>query len=512
MFPRVPLMFTIIEKINQWENTAYATYRSIRTAVAYFFLGDISTDQAPGTKAYSDLLGVGISRIGPPILGSHIVYVLPKGFTPEEIKAHTEFLCDLPGKDSRLPMDICSVTNSSFFFAMNNKAGIKLRNKSKSYLKPATLFSHIPKMMTDLFNELPNYKGSKSRLVERHIFSLFTRALFGFELDEPLFDILSKIMLSRREYILLPRWLWRCVPQYRKIRSEFDMCAKNFLRAHFKSLRMKSSDQQNNMFCHIVLSKLPKNKQINEITDSEIERLIVDPEIRFCITAVIGVENLTKVITASLPQLYYAASAPFLRKIREESLSQFQEEKDIHKIAWSDKEALPNLHAYFLETLRYFAPLPIMRYTASAFSIARLSIPARSVVLYELPFGIRNSFKEGNSFNPGRFLDEFGCLNELAKLQQGVFIPFGDGSRPCLAVKVSEYVFKRCIVEFSFRVKNFNSPEIEFYEKKDQPSIMHCGASLFAQNQKKPQENQGVSRIVKEPNFLVENIELVRNI
>lgn len=498
MFPRIPMMFAIIQKFDEWENSVIVTLKSIRTAISYFFLGDISTGISPQLKSFADPNGVGIIRVGPPLIGTHCVYVDPKTFTPEEMKAHAEYLYDLPGKEARLPLDICSMTNSSFFLAMNNKEAIQLRNKSIHFLKPSVFLSQLPKLMTDLYNELPNYQGNKTNLVERHIINLFTRSLFGFELNNRLFDAIKSIVQSRREFILLPRWLWRFVFSFRKLRSDFDLAVKDFLREQFRNMKNQNPKKLNNMFCHIALAKLSRGKKLTELTDYEIEKLIVDPEVRLCITGIIGIENLTKILDAGLSQLYSYDCKDILKQIGKEVSSQLEEENDINKIVWTNKETLPLLHAYFLETLRYFAPLPILRYSSEAFSIARLSIPARSIIIYDLPGGIRKSFgSDSYLFRPHRFLDELGRLNELANLQQGIFIPFGDGIRSCPTLKVSEIIFKRCVGEFSVRVKNFGSSIIEFHtppESKAQSSIVGCSASLFAPPERSSKQSDAGSK------------------
>lgn len=459
MLPRFPAFINHFVKL---ETIFYKTLHLFREhlykIIKYFFLGELFTPNfinLAKNKAENHPHGIGIIRIGPPMIGMNIVHLQPKNVSTFQMRHMLKTISELKNSSARCPYDIRHLTKSSFYLSMPDKEAYPLRNKTTPFFKIKYFEKQLPLTLMNLFKELEENKNHTSTvkygIVQNHILRLFTQSLYGFELSQPVKDVLKRLPPSL-PYFIFSTWIQYIIPQFHRDKTAFNFAIKIFLREQLKKINVK---EEKNLFQKIVFSKLPK-KNI-PLTDKNIEKLIDDPEIRLCITGLLATHNIQYAIIAGLNYLYQDNA--LLKKIHEENPHSIEH--------MANKNKSPFLHAFFLETLRLSPPMPyIFRYIDRRLTIENISIPGRSVIIFDLVDTLKllyNTAKyPANQFRPERFLNDAGALHQQAILHQDMLVFFGMGARRCPADTLSLFLFKYFMLSFAQRIRLFNNNTIEF--------------------------------------------------
>ncbi|XP_067942502.1 cytochrome P450 1A1-like isoform X1 [Watersipora subatra] len=120
------------------------------------------------------------------------------------------------------------------------------------------------------------------------------------------------------------------------------------------------------------------------------------------------------------------------RDLQAEIDSQFE---PTHKITLKDREMLPQLESYMLESLRYLSQTPFLipHMTIRDTGVAGYKIPANTIVLMNSFYLAHNPdvYEKPFTLEPKRFLDEDGNLLKSDHPLKENFIGFGAGRRQC---------------------------------------------------------------------------------
>ena len=445
-----------------------------------FVIGDAFSEPSANQLAIINPDGIGIKRLGPPRIGIYSMTLAPKNLSTQQIKNLLNHVLTLDEVDSRSPYDIGYFTNSSFYLGMRNSLAKPVLRQSVPFFTVSKFEAQLMPAINELFGELNKRNAHDNNdVVKRNVLKLFSQTLMGFELPEKLEKYLEKMPLYAFYFYLFPDFIKKIIPYFP---TAFDLQLKLFLRAQINLLRKhETQSYPENLFQQIIMGKLPIGKKFSDISDIDREKLIRDPGVRLSVTGLLAVHNLQKVICSGLSYLY-RSDWNFRLKAEVELI------EDLVNSDLLDKNKFPVLHAFYLETLRVCPPMNLFRYTSKALTIEGIEIPARTIIeinLFSLQlryFGTDDYPSE--CFYPERFLDG-NKLNEQANLYDGLIISFGLGMRRCPAVKISEMIFKRYMVEFAKSLKFYNSMNYpEFYEFKPppiKPPARHDILGMFAE-------------------------------
>lgn len=448
------------------------------TVISNFLFGDLAILLEPWnlesklqSAAKESPNGIGIIRIGPPLIGRNFVYISPQ--TPRQAEQYLKQLMDLKEESARDPYGFMNhITDSSVILSMNNEEGSRLRRKMLAYFNPALFHKEASETINQLLAKL--FQSSNiEKEIKTQVRNLFSRIFLGSELDNNMHKILNEIDEEFGNYILLPGITLPFISQIKKWRRGFDTEVQKLLRQIINNLRKaleENSDIPNNLLTDTLIEKCGSTP-LNELSDSDINRLTKDREVRFCVSLLLGVNNISQVIYESLTKVIGSnIQSTLLQEMNS------TEQGNIDPATFRNKKEMPYLHAVYLEALRENSPATsITRYTSEGISTYTLSVPANSVIIYDLVSGMRNnnlmsSFSNACTndefqvirFKPERYLTEQGQLNDLAKLHQGVFAPFGVGKRRCPATEISEIIFKNFILSAARNLNSLYSQGIQF--------------------------------------------------
>ncbi|GLJ39430.1 hypothetical protein SUGI_0805390 [Cryptomeria japonica] len=134
--------------------------------------------------------------------------------------------------------------------------------------------------------------------------------------------------------------------------------------------------------------------------------------------------------------LAYLITNPHIQERVYQEISQEIQKGEGGLLNLEDLGKLPYLQGVVKETLRKesFAPVGVSRQTLKECKVMGITIPAKSVVLFNL-HGVANDpevWKEPEEFRPERFMGK----NELERARMA-YLPFGAGKRVCPAIDVS---------------------------------------------------------------------------
>ena len=435
-------------------------------------------------ECQKDKNGISIKRLGRPSigLGVYLVTIQPHENSPI-IHDQLKKVMNIDTANARLVYRFFdNISNSKLSISHSGAEGLKLRSRFIKYLNPRLYYESSLANSTlsqDLYNASEESQKKSfflkpviTKILKKHIGNELTQTIFGFELNDSLYEILQEITdLVSAQSAIIPSFLNRWSnTAYAKVNKRFDLEVKKFLNEHIKLLKAQMLADQEikpNLFIEILLEKYPIEKLMN-LSDREIEKLTQDPEVRTSITALLAANNISTAVDNGFCNL-------FLEKlVHNEIQEKLADEKEIPIEIYMDKAAMPLLHAFWLETLRYEAPqMAIARYTNKEIKSENLSVPARSIIMFDLRQGLNNSygdlqplhppeekqktFDDSSLFKVERFLTVDRKLNERAKQFQAQSIAFGGkGGRHCPAERLSELLFKKYIVylgtHLSYRV------------------------------------------------------------
>jgi hypothetical protein len=219
-----------------------------------------------------------------------------------------------------------------------------------------------------------------------------------------------------------------------------------------------------NFLLRLAKQKFLSHKSMTDFTDEDIDALVNDPDIRLCISGLVAIDNFNRALIGGLTSLYQHLDDRVIMNQLYAEITRCDPNADMNELMMM-KDKMPYLHAVYLESLRFNSPMPfIPRYTKAGIQTAVLSVPPRSMVVFCLQDMLRQCASEkysGHEFKPERFLNEYGELNEEAKLNEGFLTPFGLGARHCPAVAVTEAVLKYHLVAFAKHVQHLSMYKFE---------------------------------------------------
>ncbi len=454
---------------------------ALTNSVINFFVAELR--QLPNKAEFADN-GVGIVQE----FNRNIVLVKPtRDQSSVKIQNQIKQLMDLKEVNSRVPYSCVSFfTNADFFVSKNDDKAFAMRKKIIPYLSPNQLKSDFSQEIKDLLYQLSaNNNIPRDSVFSHHFIDMLMKRLAGIELNEKMKDYLLEIEHMQESIHVLfltfvPHSILRWTPPYWGLRKKYDSEIRQFLREQILQIceQDEKNVNKNSWFVKTILEKSQKLK-LSDISNSEIKKLIVDPNVRTCFGIVLGITNLTRNLLPTLYRLFATSqsfsSIKLLENLQHEILSHTSSSEDI-----LDKESMPILHAVYLETLRHGANgFGFMRYTETGIKVDDINIPPKSFVTYLFDSAMKHAIEQypEKDFRPERFLDEEFRLNENDILDKGLFTPFGVGTRMCPGKRIAELILKSYLVEFARHVKCFTDSSImfndpEFSEKLETRALL----------------------------------------
>ncbi len=430
--------------------------------IKYLFFDWIKTRfQQMFTPSQSNMLSI---RVVP---GKHIVVVSPyKMPATTATKLLKEITPASENKARRIYNFIPFYTGAMPFLSLPDAEALPIRKKRiVPYLHAMLKNINFSAEMTGLIEKLRLDQTAQPRaeIIGDHFIDLFARNLLGVEFPE---ELKKSLKQTDSDYsilfCLLPpaaaNWL-TLIPSIRKLRNVCHTEIRRFLvdtigkiktdDFHFKQMKK-------NFLLDLILEKKGDPKLLS---NKDIEDLAADPEVKLCVAVVLATNNLTRAMSFLVGCLTTA--------IQTNLLIELLDQESIQPTDLLQQKKMPLLHATYLETLRYAARTGIIRNIQSEIRIDDINIPANSLVMF--PFDSSSQMGSAKypcyQFAPERFLDEQKQLRPEMKLQEGVFTPFGIGSRNCPGQRISEQMIKIYLVTLLNAVKKFSSYKYTFYDE-----------------------------------------------
>jgi len=389
------------------------------SAVVSFLIGDLTLlfekDGAKklNLKADDSPTGVAVVRFGPEFYAQNVVIVRPK-LSPTQVEAQLKCVMDIREEKARAPYAIFKwITDSPFFLAMPNDKAMPLRRESMHQLNSAELLQkaemHHAKFLSHLLQKIE--KDNINKAVFSYIQNILLSQLLGTrEVPLNVTELMMKVELD------INMLLAAVFPKFFALRQDTRTAKKKFQQV-----------------CSMISEIIGDQNSLD------------DPSNRLKLAFLFASNNLSKIISASLQHIFKR------RLLYSQLLNEIN----------SDSESMPFLHAFYLEALRWTAPMNlVLRYTAKGISTADLTVPPNSLIVFDLEHLLWNPlhFENPREFNPNRFVE-----NEFP-LHHGVLLPFGVGMRMCPAVGLSEKLFKWIIIN---TVKSIEPPQYSFHNLFD---------------------------------------------
>lgn len=474
----------------------------VAKAVANFFVGDIFDLKAAEKRATINPDGVGVMRIGPPLIGCYITHFIPRELTAEEREAFLKKFMMLKNLDARSPFDLGPVTNSTFLPAINTKDALEIRKGLAGYFNLPHFDAKTTEILGDLFTALQKnneaeLKRSPLKIIKEHVNDIFSSALLGFKVPQEVLISLDDLSKIADLVVLTPRFIHNKIPKIKAISENFDTHVKTFLREKLFYLRKKKEkiDPKSNYFNKVIFQKFSYDSW-SKLTDENIEDTISDPNVRACITLFLAVFGMAKLISYSLDYLYnpYNLSEETKDLLLKE-LSSIQKQNKIDRTDLLDTKKMPILHAVYIESLRYASSTSLIsRYTKETLHAGTAKIPAKSIVVFDLRRSMCHVAREdkdyGTRFNAFRFLGGDRQLNESAKgFNHGAFLPFGAGTRSCPAAKLVELVYKTVLTNVLLNIDGIYDEQVAFIYKEQSPSSSLLAHTLFHHDEESPRSS-----------------------
>jgi hypothetical protein len=269
--------------------------------------------------------------------------------------------------------------------------------------------------------------------------------------------------------------------------------------------REEKEDAKKTFFSEIMAEAMQQyapGKAMNELSDSDIKKIIADGEVRLCFSGLLAVSNIITIVREGLERLY---ADDFINAIVRGDFFAKSTEGDWLAAAFDIKK-MPWLHAFYLEVLRTALPFEFLpRYAEHA--IPELGIPPRSYVILDIKASFKASvtsdFSPAEEFQPARFMDRTK-VNLNHDLNQGASFPFAAGDRMCPAVNLATKVFKLFMGEFMSNVDELTNKTFKLREKPVAPVVdQGIAASAAALSTRGMYAVQSAQRSQERENFPV---------
>lgn len=408
-------------------------------------------------------------------LNRHMVIIDPAKKTPtEKTRAQLNELMELSGANARIHYCFFSeVINAEFFLGMNDKKGMELRKKILPFFSPNHFKTDFSCEAQKLLAQIAKRPYERHAIIPQHFLDLLMRNIVGLELTETmrkkLLQLDEQAGFISLAFTFLPHYIARRLPPIRNFIIEFENETKSFFREKIKKLRLKNESEidKSSWFVVTISKKLPA-KKLSDITDEEIEKLIMDADIRSSLGVVLGMRNISTAISILFnflnPQNKKQHALVRLQKTLKKS--------PVVKEDWLKPDKIPLLHAYYLETILHATSkgFGIPRYTQEGIATENLHVPPRSLVVLLFSQALKkfsNKRFPADEFAPSRFLNKKqNGLKQIANLNQDVFTPFGMGSRMCPGNRIAEVIIKNYLIQFAYSIKTFKNGYLKIKRHK----------------------------------------------
>ncbi|MDR3476463.1 MAG: hypothetical protein P4M14_00345 [Gammaproteobacteria bacterium] len=400
--------------------------------------------------AKTNAKGVAKLRIGTPFLGRNIYYIGTQ-LTDSQSESMLKTIMDLPEEEARNPYRVFKeIFGDSFFLSETSKNGVHQRAKFKQYLNVELFEQEAERNVFDLFEKIKHRQLlDQGSVIRQHIQSFYAKIFFGFDFCEALSQFFMKIEKVAEKYFFHPRFMLLMSEEVQLLRAEFRELTQKFLQDNLSAIQdqisKKSPDKKINFLIDTILEKFPDAKK-GKLSQKDVKKLASDPDILLCVSVLFAVSNLTFILNKGLAVLFDRSnfrSRSYRNTIRGEIRMSEHSSPD-RKILF-DRDKMPTLHAFYVETLKRATPLAfISRYTKKGFQVEGYDFSPNSIILFDMT-GSRKLLGDHS-----------------APLHKGSLTPFGLGRRMCPAMKLTEVIFKHYVVSFAKYVKRLDS-EIEFF-------------------------------------------------
>jgi hypothetical protein len=391
--------------------------------------------------------GIARLRIGAPILGRHIVYIGSRLSERGSSASLLKTIMDLPEEAARNPYYVFNeIFGKSFFLGLGGQAGLHLRAKFKQHLNLGLFDLEAQRNVFELFQKLKHryaLNQTQSDVIKSHVQSFYAKVFFGFEFSAELSQFFNKVEKVAFKYFFYPKFMLLVNEEVQFLRIEYKRLLQAYLLDNIEMINMQArSDAQkpkNNYLIETILEKFPEAKNGN-LSPEDLGRLSSDPDILACVSSLFAVSNLSIVLDKGLSDLFDTTkrqSQEFRNQIQDDLIE--NQYRTVSRELLVDKDKMPSLHAFYLETLKKHAPLAfISRYTKTGIQAEGVDVPPNSIVLFDLTAA------------------KYQVNSAAMQLHQGLFTPFGLGRRMCPGIMVSEIIFKHYVASFVRHVKRMD--------------------------------------------------------
>ena len=464
----------------------------IKTAYQYCTstLSSLVVSDIPAAATMKD--GVSIQTFRLLFNTMHAVTIKPV-CPPEQAADMLRAVMNSTEPDARSAYDrVNHLSSSNFFLSMNDAKAWQL----KQLLSTALRKNHqqlsteadveIEKMLTFL-REQTGLTSSVNCYITHSVRAFIIRALTGLELTTAVQEMLDidSAELNGNDFGFMPGmpYFFRFLSGgFRALRNKWHQVIDEFLRVELLRLS-KATLAESNFLMILVLMRFPDRDFAALVADPDIlKQIIADPDIRLAVIGAIGADNLAKAVIAALKVLFIPSLGRSIRHrdiIYAELSAMAERTEDMTELNVTDEKVFPYLHAFWLETLRCYPPMPdIMRYTAKGMQAGHVTIPPKSFIKLVFPLfaKVGNDKFDTAIFEPVRHLN-----NENSRLHNGYLTPFGIGERMCPAHRISELTFKKIVVALVLNFRDLRADRIECTSlvKKQQRVVKSLHLQLF---------------------------------